>query len=241
MYHLYQKNELRFALVCIIAYVAVFSIADSISDSLGMPKIITSPVSAIFVLLIVRFVRKHDLWERYGLCSFKGDLKQYLYFIPLLLIMSTNLWNGIAIHTSVTETILFILSMACVGVIEEILFRGFLFKAICRGNIKLAVFLSSITFGIGHIVNLLNGEDLIPTLLQICYATAIGFLFTIIFLKGESLLPCIITHGVINSLSIFAVDSSSVTGDVVTAALLSVIAVVYALWILREPQKSTRL
>ena len=37
--------------------------------------------------------------------------------------------------------------------------------------------------GIGHIVNLLNGKDLIPTLLQVCYAIAIGILFTIIFYK----------------------------------------------------------
>ena len=87
------------------------------------------------------------------------------------------------------------LSMACVGVIEEVIFRGFLFKAMCKDNIKLAVFISSITFGMGHIVNLLNGKDLIATLLQICYASAIGFLFTIIFYKGKSLLPCIITHG----------------------------------------------
>lgn len=55
-------------------------------------------------------------------------------------------------------------------------------------NIKFAVFISSITFGMGHIVNLLNGKDLIPTLLQICYAVAIGFLFTIIIYKGKSFL-----------------------------------------------------
>lgn len=44
------------------------------------------------------------------------------------------------------------------------------------------------------------------TLMQICYAAASGYLFTIIFYKGKSLLPCIMTHGVINSLSAFAVE-----------------------------------
>ena len=83
-------------------------------------------------------------------------------------------------NTSIAETALFIVSMACVGVIEEVIFRGFLFKAMCKDNIKLAVFISSITFGMGHIVNLLNGEALIPTILQICYATAIGFLLSLI-------------------------------------------------------------
>lgn len=237
MYRLYKKNELSFSLVWIIAYVVLFSLADSISASLGTLKIITAPVCIIFTLLILGFIKKHSLWEQYGLCSFKGDLKKYLYFIPLILIASTNLWNGITMNTSITETALFILSMACVGVIEEVIFRGFLFKAMCKDNkdnIKYAVFISSITFGMGHIVNLLNGKDLIPTLLQICYAAALGFLFTIIFYKGKSLLPCIITHGAINSLSIFAVDNSSLMCGVMTAVILCIVSIAYALWILRE-------
>ncbi|PWG62185.1 CPBP family intramembrane glutamic endopeptidase [Bifidobacterium callitrichidarum] len=236
MYRLYKKNELNFSLVWIISYVVLFSLSDSLSTSLGMLKIITAPVSIIFVLLILGFIKKYSLWGKYGLCSFKGDLKQYLYFIPLVLIGSVSLWNGVAMNASITETALFIVSMVCVGFIEEIIFRGFLFKAMYRDNIKLAVFISSITFGIGHIVNLLNGEDLIPTLLQVCYATAIGFLFTIIFYKGKSLLPCIVTHEVINSLSIFSVNNS-LMGTVITAVVLCVICIAYALWILRKTHR----
>lgn len=237
MYRLYKKNELSFSLVWITAYVVSLSLADSISASLGTQKIITTPVCIIFTLLILCFIKKHNLWKKYGLCSFKGIWKNYLYFIPLLLMISVNLWNGITMHSSITETVLFILSMACVGVIEEIIFRGFLFKAMCKDNIKLAVSISSITFGMGHIVNLLNGKDLIATLLQICYAAAIGFLFTIIFYKGKSLLPCIITHGAVNSLSIFSVDNSSLRCGVITAVILCVVSIAYALWILKETKK----
>ena len=237
MYRLYKKNELNFSLVWIIAYVLLLSLADSISASLGTLKIITAPVCMIFALLILGFIRKHNLWKQYGLCSFKGDLKKYLYFIPLILIASVNLWNGITINASIAETTLFIVSMACVGVIEEVIFRGFLFKAMYRDNIKFAVFISSITFGMGHIVNLLNGKDLIPMLLQICYASAIGFLFTIIFYKGKSILPCIITHGAVNSLSIFAVNNSSLMCAVITAVILCIVSIAYALWILRKTKR----
>lgn len=179
MYSLYKKNELNFSLVWIISYVILLSLADGISASLDVEKIITAPVSIFFVLLILGFIKKYDLWKQYGLIFFKGSFKEYLYFIPLVLIVSVNLWNGITMDTSILETILFIMSMVCIGFIEEIIFRGFLFKSMYKNNIKLAIFVSSITFGMGHIVNLLNGRDLIPTLLQICYATAIGFLFTI--------------------------------------------------------------
>lgn len=236
MYRLYKKNVMNFSLMWIIAYVVLLSAADSFSVSLGFKKIITAPVSIIFALLIFGFIKKHNLTEQYGLCSLTGSLKNYLYFIPLILIISVNLWNGVTLNVSALETVLFILSMLCVGFIEEVIFRGFLFKAMCKDNVKLAIFVSSITFGLGHIVNLLNGRELIPTLLQICYATAIGFLFTIIFYKGKSLLPCIITHSIFNSLSVFAVQSTQMIG-IIISILLCVISLGYALWILKKAEK----
>ncbi len=242
MRRLYEKSELTFAIVWIIAYVVLFSIADSFSKSLGFEKIITAPVGVFFALFLFIWIKKNSLLEKYGLCSFQGNWRSYLYFTPLLLIMTTNLWNGAAMNASAAEAMLHILSMLCVGMIEEVIFRGLLFKAICKSNVKRAILISSITFGIGHIVNLLNGADVLPTLLQICYAAAIGFLFTIIFYKGKSLLPCIITHGIINSLSVFSVQGSQVFNIVVSAALC-VISVGYALWILKKseiPEKNNK-
>lgn len=237
MYRLYKKDEVKFSLVWIIAYVALLSVADNLSGLLGFEKIITAPVCIIFVLFIIGFMQKYNLSEQYGLCSFKGSQKNYLYFIPLGFLISVSLWNGVAINISAFEIVLFIISMLCVGFIEEIIFRGFLFKAMSRDNIKLAVFGSSITFGMGHIVNLLNGRDLIPTLLQICYAAAIGFLFTIIFYKGKSLWPCIIAHGLINSLVVFAVPRTQMF-SIITAIVLCAISLLYALWILKKAEKS---
>lgn len=237
MYRLYKKNEVKFSLVWIIAYVVLLSVADNLSGSLGFEKIITAPVCIVFVLFIIGFMKKYNLSERYGLCSFKGSQKNYLYFIPLGFITSVNLWNGVAINISAFEIVLFIISMLCVGFIEEIIFRGFLFQAMSRDNIKSAVFVSSITFGMGHIVNLLNGRDLIPTLLQTCYAAAIGFLFTIIFYKGKSLWPCIIAHGILNSLAIFAVQRTQML-SIITSIVLCAISLLYALWILKKAEKS---
>ena len=50
--------------------------------------------------------------------------------------------------------------MLCVGFLEEVIFRGLLFTAIARNNIKSAVIISSVTFGIGHIINLFNGSGM---------------------------------------------------------------------------------
>ena len=234
MKNLYNKSNLWFSIIWIITYVILFSVADNLSEKTGYMKSITVLVGVVLSIIIIIFLKKNDLLEKYGLCSFKGNLKSFLYFIPLLAILTVNLWNGIKMNTSVINTILFIISMLCVGFLEEIIFRGFLFVSMSQNGLKSAIVMSSITFGIGHIVNLLNGGDFVPTLLQVFYAIAIGFLFTIMFYKSKSLIPCIIVHAVFNSLSIFSIENSSMTFDVITCIFLCVVSIGYALWILKK-------
>ena len=119
--------------------------------------------------------------------------------------------------------------MINVGFIEEIIFRGFLFKMMEKTNIKSAIIVSAITFGIGHIINLLNGAELIPTLLQVCYATSIGFLFVIIFYKSKSLIPCIITHCLVDSLSIFNIENTIST--YIAPVILTIVPIIYSIYI----------
>ncbi len=231
MKKLYEKSELSFSLLWIALYVVLFSAADSVSRSLGVEKLVTAPLSVLFVGALWRWIGKNGLREKYGLRAFRGDLKKYLYFLPLALLASTNLWRGIALRLSVLETALYVLSMLCVGFIEEIIFRGFLFRAMAAQQLRQAVAVSSVTFGLGHIVNLLNGAELLPTLLQICYAAAAGFLFTIIFYRGGSLWPCILTHSAINALSAVASEASDAF-QIAAAAALTVLSLGYAAFIL---------
>ena len=119
--------------------------------------------------------------------------------------------------------------MINIGFIEELIFRGFLFRMMAKNNVKSAIIVCALTFGIGHIVNLLNGAALIPTLMQICYATAIGYLFVIIFHKSKSLVPCIITHCLVNSLSIFNVENN--LSLYIAPVFLTIIPFAYATYI----------
>ena len=87
--------------------------------------------------------------------------------------------------------------------------RGLLFAAIAKDNVKSAIVISSVTFGIGHIINLFNGSgmELVNNLCQIVFAIAVGFLLVTIFYRGGSLLPCILVHSAINTLGTFASDA----------------------------------
>ena len=159
------------------------------------------------------------------------NLKKYLYFIPLGVIISVNLWGGFHINHSARDIVLHILTMLNIGFIEELIFRGFLFRMMAKNGIKSAIIVSAVTFGMGHIINLLNGAELIPTLMQICYATAIGYLFVIIFHKSKSLVPCIITHCLVNSLSIFNVENT--LSLYIAPIFLTIIPLAYGIYIHR--------
>ena len=71
--------------------------------------------------------------------------------------LSANLRYGFALNYSELQTILYILSMLCIGFLEEVIFRGLLFESMRKDSEKAAVIVSSVTFGIGHILNLFNG------------------------------------------------------------------------------------
>ncbi len=130
----------------------------------------------------------------------------FLYYVPLIILATNNLWNGVTVNDSWFEIICPICLMLSVRFIEEVIFRGFLFRAIAKDNVKTAIILSSITFGIGHLLNLVNGRgmEFATNLFQVLGTIAFGFLFVILFYLSGSLLPCIIPHSVINILSAFA-------------------------------------
>ena len=104
MTHLYQKNELTFSLVWIVSYVVLCSIAENISAHLGIVKIITAPLCVVMTAFLAVWIVKNGLGEKYGLKKIKMDYRRYLYFLPLVIIASTNLWRGFAMRLSVIET-----------------------------------------------------------------------------------------------------------------------------------------
>ena len=166
--------------------------------------VIVNTLLSIFLIGLIIYL---DRVKYYGLVLVK-DSKKFLYFIPLLLIISVNLWSEININNSLSEIICHIISMINIGFIEEIIFRGFLFRMMEKDDLKSAIIVSSITFGIGHIINLFTGGEFLSTLMQVFYCISIGYLFVLIFHKSGSLIPCIMCHSIFNALSIFHVDGS---------------------------------
>lgn len=229
----YETHETALCMVLIGAYVIINSYC---AQNFGTTDFRSALVNIAFAAALFALTVHLDKTAFYGLMPVTGS-KDYLFFLPLVLIASVNLWGGIVVRNSAAEILFHIVMMLNVGFIEEMIFRGFLFRMMEKSNLRLAMLVSAVTFGMGHIVNLLNGEALIPTLLQLCYATAIGWLFVVIFRKSKSLWPCIVTHGVLNALSIFNAGSEWL--DYVGSALLIVVSLGYAAYIERAVKELT--
>lgn len=235
MKKLYEKSELGFALMWIGIYCVGMSVFEEISRSIGVESLATAVFAVVLSVFLFVWLTKYGIQECFGLRSPTVPARAFLFYIPLILITSHNLWSGVELQYDATGTVCFVMKMLCVGFLEELIFRGFLFKAMCRESIRWAVVVSSVTFGLGHILNLVNGSgmSLTENLVQIICAVLIGFLYVIIFWRGGSLWPCIISHGVFNSLSAFSGSNESIYQIVI----LCLLVITYTLVLLKTLPK----
>ena len=232
MKKLYEKSELTFAIIWIAVYCVLQSLANPLNERIGIEYAASAVFCILQAVVLFAFFRKNNLQKRYGLCKSPVPAWRFLYYVPLLILASGNLWNGVAVNYSMAGTVCHIVCMLCVGFLEEVIFRGLLFSAIAKDNIRSAIVISSVTFGIGHIINLFNGSgmNLANNLCQIVFAIAIGFLLVTIFYRGGSLLPCIFVHSAINVLSTFANNANAVVKrDIIQILVMILITVAYNL------------
>lgn len=233
MHKLYQRSPIWFSIIWIVIYVLGASITDAVSESVGIPKLWTVIYLILLSLIAVLFLNKYDLYQKYGLCAPKISAKKTLYYIPLLIVTLCNLWFGVQINFPALQTLLYVISMALVGFLEEMIFRGFLYQAMHKESPLSAIIVSSVTFGIGHIVNLFNasGADLVSTLCQISSAISFGFLFVVIFERTQSLYPCILCHALLNASSAFGNTAANERYVIPVSIVLIMITSLYALFL----------
>lgn len=161
-----------------------------------------------------------------------SDSRRMLYLIPMWILATGNLWGGISPRYRGTGLVSALVMFALVGFVEEMLFRGFLFKAMLKdGKVLQAIIISSLTFGMGHIVNIIVGKGTLETFVQMFFAVMIGFLFTMVYYKGKSLWPVIIAHSLIDMLSVFAVDNP--LADKIYIVTTCIVSAAYGIYLYR--------
>ncbi|MBR3879880.1 MAG: CPBP family intramembrane metalloprotease [Clostridia bacterium] len=99
--------------------------------------------------------------------------------------------------------LLLLLECIMVGFFEEMAFRGVIFLGILKKNPEsklwqfLSIVLSSVIFGLVHLVNLLESSPS-AVFLQIGYSALIGAMCAVILLKTANIWLCVVIHGLYN-------------------------------------------
>lgn len=122
---LYEKNQLTFALVWIVVYCVLQSLANPLNKAIGVEYAASAGFCILQALALFAFIRKNGLLKRYGLCKSPVPARRFLCYLPLVVLASGNLWNGAALHYAPAETVCQIVFAIAVGfLLVTIFYRG---------------------------------------------------------------------------------------------------------------------
>ena len=200
MNKLMGKKPVLHAVLWIMIYIVLVNIGDALSEQMNVAHLATSVLLLALSAVLVLYLKKNNHFEAQGVRKVtKHDMRKALFYIPLILLAFIQFVAGIDRSLSITEIAVSCFLMIGTGFIEELVFRGFLFQGIYgKSGVNRAILISGITFGIGHIVNLLRGYGFAELAGQILVAIAVGIVLALLVAVTKSLVPGILFHIVFN-------------------------------------------
>ena len=129
MRKLYENKPVLFAVLFIVLYCAVtIPIRGGYGDG-SIQSILGLSAITAFIAVVSSII---PLWKKLGVAAKAQNARMCLYFIPMIILATGNIWDGIEMHYSGAALWYAIGSMALVGFVEEMIFRGFLFRALLK-------------------------------------------------------------------------------------------------------------
>ena len=141
---LYDKSKIWFAAGWIIAYCVLLSVGDALSAAVGVEKSVTLAIAIALSAVLLLFLKQNGLFAEYGLCAPKAPAKAMLYYVPIIVMLSANLWYGVSLNFSAAETVLYILAMLFVGYLKCSCYGSSIGNKLIRSIIKILVFINAI-------------------------------------------------------------------------------------------------
>lgn len=184
---------------------------------------------------------------------FKDNKNRLLLFSALALFVLMELFNIISAWMNGDllaghPAPILILSYLFVSIFEETVFRilpvrFFAARLVSKKDEVMLVVLTSLAFGLFHLVNIFSGASVLFTLLQIIFASSIGSFFCVLFLRIRSPLLIVALHFAHDVITGFnspdltrgVIYSGAVTGyDIITVLLQSALFLCYSIWRIRN-------
>lgn len=135
--------------------------------------------------------------------------KMLLWCLPAFAVAVNNfpfsqiIKGGAVIDAPAWRIALLALECLCIAFFEEVAFRGVVLMGLIKRKpesrlwVFLSILISSVIFGIIHLINLYNSSP-IAVLMQIGYSALIGAMCSVVIIKTANIWLCVVLHGIFN-------------------------------------------
>ena len=178
----------------------------------------------------------------------KPFLKGLLFTLPPFLVVVNNMpilsmmWgDAYFVHNAPVYLIWFAAECLAIGLFEEFAFRGVIFllfaekRHTTRKGLFWSLMLSSAVFGGVHLVNVLMGAGIGPTILQIGYSFLIGAMCSVVLLKTRNIWLCVALHAIYDFCgTLMPTLGDGTWWDTPTVIFTAVLAVATAAYLIRQ-------
>jgi len=232
------SNKRPVLAVIIIQLLLLFAVTASGTVATIKELHYTTAVMLSFIPMALVLVIYLSIRRKWSAIGFKPlhtiSSRSWMYYIPLVAVVMVIFSKGFR-PLSVSETIFFIFFTLLVGFLEETIYRGLIFHIMLQKSRLAAVLVSSLLFGITHILNALSGADSSAIILQIVYSLLIGLTLALLMLKGGNIVPLILFHFIHNLFQFLGEETYPIGYDLAIMAILFI----QCLWLVQSLRKTT--
>lgn len=172
-------------------------------------------------------------WHQYFFLTFNKS--NILFVSPLIFVLCIILIGTKGLNTESFSNliVMLIMQLFVVAFIEETVFRGIMLRMLLAKGPLTAVWVSSFLFSVTHALQLLGGQSLEDTVIQIIYALLVGLVLSLLILDGQSIILTILFHGLNNFFNFIGNEESSL----LYAYLIIIVLFVYMLLLWKRVKK----
>ena len=163
-------------------------------------------IKVIPVVLLSVFLKTSDVLKNtknFGKSLISG-LPVLIYTVFASIVLFAEMISEKSPMKSISEIIFFALFVLLVGFSEEFLCRGIMTETMLRkyGNTKkgiwFSILTSSVGFGLIHLTNILMGQSVLDTVVQVITASFVGIFFNAIYVRHRNVYAIALIHGLID-------------------------------------------
>lgn len=218
-------------LILVFYFVGGFAAAVTKASATNAMLIRAVCVFAACMLAVIHIKRSKRSFSAFGFHGLtKAGLEKVLFFLPVIAIEAVPLFAGFRADNDFKYILAVLACTLCVGFAEELYFRGFVLNALKVKGTQFSIIVSSVIFGLTHLINIAGGAGMAETILQIFFAFFFGFVCAEVLMITGSILPVMIWHALHDFLA-YTTNEGSKTFLIAGAAIQTVILIAFGIYL----------